>query len=54
MNCIDTDWDSIKNSFMAQKKKKRISKKKWFSSVSHLNEEIKDAFIENDADGEII
>ena len=51
MSYIKAEKDLVKkNSFLAQ----RDIVKEWLSSFTHLNEQIIDTFIENEADTELI
>ena len=50
LNSINASENLIKNSFLAQKKLVM----NWLLSVSHMNEDILNAFIENEMDAEII
>ena len=50
LNNINASENLVKNSFLAQKELAM----NWLSSVSHMNEEILNAFIENEVDAEII
>ena len=50
LNSINTSENSVNNSNLAQKELVM----NWLSFVSHMNEEILNAFIENEVDAEVI
>ena len=49
INYMNADWYLVQNSFLALKD----LVKNWLLSMTHLNEQIIDAFIENEADAEL-
>ena len=50
LNSINASENFVKNSFLAQKELVM----NWLSNLSHINEEILNAFIENDVDADVI